>query len=81
MWYDSFMPNPKTTELDSLIGKPIVVYKDRKRRVIGTIRSAHVDGDGLQISASITDNDLRRRLDLPIKSIGFERPRGILQSA
>lgn len=48
--------------IEPLIGKPIVVYKDGKRREIGTITSATADAVGIQIGAKITDEDLKQRL-------------------
>jgi hypothetical protein len=59
MWYASSM---QALSLDSLVGKPLTVYKDGKRREVGTIISAVYHDDHLRVVGSITDEQLHDAL-------------------
>lgn len=52
------MPN-----VESLVGKPLVIYKDRRRREVGRITSAESVPGGLKINATLTDEDVAEMLN------------------
>lgn len=50
-------------EIESLIGKPIVVYdKQGRRREVGTITGAHMDHNGIAVHGHVTDESLKRKV-------------------
>lgn len=49
-------------ELEALIGKPIVILKDGKKREVGTITHATYHHGGISFKGEITDDDLSSRL-------------------
>lgn len=48
-------------EIESLIGKPIVVYdKKNRRREVGTITGARLDREGIYIHGHVSDPSLNK---------------------
>lgn len=63
MWYSVGMP--RHLEISSLVGKPIVLYKDNKRIEVGTITAASVEFgeiEGIYIKGTVTDETLKSLL-------------------
>lgn len=51
-------------ELETLIGKPIVLLdKQGRKRPVGTITRAHADKHGISITGSVTDAALAAAID------------------
>jgi hypothetical protein len=58
---------------DQLVGKPIVIFKDGKKRQVGVIRSASYGNGDISISGEVTDEDVAgflnaetQRLSVPV---------------
>lgn len=56
------------TTTHPLIGKPFTFYKDGKRRVIGKVIDVDIVGDGIQITAKITDSPIAEMLGVDTSS-------------